>query len=154
MRSAIQLATHCWLDEEVRLGGVRSNGIISNILDPLGSHNDPSPGVGTGTMVGTGVGISMELIPLPNMSVSTASFGAETSRSLAVSRLSAAILQSRFSDSIPLGNVPLHMRHSALEKDTRCVETMGWDGMGWDEMSCDGWMHGCMYVCMYVRSSE
>jgi hypothetical protein len=111
MRSAVQLATHCWLDEEVRLGGVRGGGVITNILDPLGGHNWPAPGLGLPP--------SAEAIPLISFSMSTASLGTETSRSLAVSRLSAAILHSRVTDGIPVGNVPLSVRHAVLESDIR-----------------------------------
>ena len=40
MRTAAQLATHCWLDEEVRLDGARvpGQGVVCNLIDPLGNH--------------------------------------------------------------------------------------------------------------------
>ena len=107
MRSAAQLSIYCWLDEEVRLDGVREDGVISNIMDPLGEHCWPVDA----TQVPPAESIS---------SVASVQTGTDTlSKSLAVSRLSAAILHSRFSNDIPLGNVPLNMRKIVLEKDIR-----------------------------------
>ena len=107
MRSAAQLSIYCWLDEEVRLDGVREDGVISNIMDPLGEHCWPVDA----TQVPPAESIS---------SLASVQTGTDTlSKSLAVSRLSAAILHSRFSNDIPLGNVPLNMRKIVLEKDIR-----------------------------------
>ena len=40
MRSAAQIATHCWMDEEVRLNASRvsGRGVICNLANPMGSH--------------------------------------------------------------------------------------------------------------------
>eukprot|EP00596_Hydrurales_sp_CCMP1899_P003438 CAMPEP_0119047960 /NCGR_PEP_ID=MMETSP1177-20130426/56021_1 /TAXON_ID=2985 /ORGANISM="Ochromonas sp, Strain CCMP1899" /LENGTH=864 /DNA_ID=CAMNT_0007023211 /DNA_START=1185 /DNA_END=3779 /DNA_ORIENTATION=+ len=107
MRSAAQLATHCWLDEEVRLDGVRVDGVIGNIMDPLGNHIWPDQQ--------TQIPVGYE-----NMS-SASSVITDGSASFAVSRLSAAILHSRFNTNIPQGGVVLSMRNLVLEKDMRGV---------------------------------
>ena len=106
MRSAAQLATCCWLDEEVRLGVVRNDGVITNMMDPLGQHIYPTNPVE---------------IPMNDNDSSSSFAGTHTdaSKSIAISRLSAAILHSRFSNNIPIGNVPLNMRKLVLEKDMR-----------------------------------
>ena len=108
MRSAAQLATWCWLDEEVRLGGVRNDGVITNMMDPLGRHIWPSNSI---------------QIPMndsdSSSSNATAATHTDASKSIAISRLSAAILHSRFSNNIPMGNVPGNMRKLVLEKDMR-----------------------------------
>ena len=43
MRSAAQIATHCWLDEEVRLNASRvsGRGVICNMFNPMGNHAWP-----------------------------------------------------------------------------------------------------------------
>ena len=108
MRSAAQLATHCWLDEDVRLGGIRNNGIISNLMDPLGAHIWP-----------------LEMNQIQNIDTASCATSVQTNidsvKSIAVSRLSAAILHSRFINNVPVGNVPLNMRKIVLEKDIRSV---------------------------------
>ena len=99
MRSAAQLVCHCWQDEEVRLGGMRENGVIANILDPLGCHNWPDD----------------RQNPVMGDSVSS---NADTVKSIAVSRLANAILASK---QLTYGSVPTEVRTLALEKDTRII---------------------------------
>lgn len=99
MRSAAQLLCHCWQDEEVRLGCVRENGVIANILDPLGDHSWPDD----------------RRAPVMGDSVSSNN---DTVRSIAVSRLANAIIASK---QLTLGSVPTEVRSLALEKDTRII---------------------------------
>jgi hypothetical protein len=90
------------------LDGVRIEGVIVNIMDPLGNHIWPAH--------------SASQIPMGYENVSSASSVAtEGSVSFAVSRLSAAILHSRFNTNIPQGGVVLSMRNLVLEKDMRGV---------------------------------
>ena len=106
MRSAAQLAACCWLDEEVRLGVARDDGVITNIMDPFGKHIWP---------------VDLVQVPVADNASSASSVQTHTdaSKSIAISRLSAAILHSRFSNDIPAGNVSLSMRKLVLEKDIR-----------------------------------
>ena len=152
MRSAAQLVINCWLDEELRLGVVRVDGVISNIESPLGEHDlhSHAEGLGPHNLQFADMHRCSYLLPLPlslphsispsatspaSLSISSsihppllhpeevmnavATDSNSNHRSSAVSRLSAAILQSRFIDHISLGNVPLHIRSAVLEKDIR-----------------------------------
>jgi hypothetical protein len=78
-----------------------------NIIDPLGNHIWPDQQ--------TQIPVGYE-----NMS-SASSVITDGSASFAVSRLSAAILHSRFNTNIPQGGVVLSMRNLVLEKDMRGV---------------------------------
>jgi hypothetical protein len=107
MRSAAQLVAHCWLDEESRLDGVRLNGIVGNIFDPLGNHKWP---VDLFTQItGDSISIGSEITG-GDMSVK--------GQSLAVTRLANAILASK---NITHGAVPMDIRSQVLEKDTRVI---------------------------------
>lgn len=123
MRSAAQLAIHCWLDEELRLGVVRVDGVISNIENPLGGHEVLGGGSGSLLYADVRNGSVPHSLPLPSppssLPESMTCVATDTSRSSAVTRLSAAILRSRFIDNICLGSVPLHVRTAVLEKDIR-----------------------------------
>ena len=111
MRSAAQIAAHCWLDEEVRLDGARvpGKGVICNLFTPLSNHLWP-------------VDTVVQVLPGGETNSSASSVTTEVSaKSLAVTRLATAIFQSRFNNNLAKGNVPLDMRNKVLEKDIRGV---------------------------------
>lgn len=107
MRSAAQLVAHCWLDEESRLDGVRLNGIVGNIFDPLGNHKWP---IDLFTQItGDSISVGSEITG-GDMTIK--------GQSLAVTRLANAILASK---NITQGAVPMDIRSQVLEKDTRVI---------------------------------
>ena len=110
------------------------DGVISNIENPLGGHEFRCGG--SESLPSAEMRHTSHFLPPPpfhSLSASVPSpvhsstplaesmtgVGTDTCRSSAVSRLSAAILQSRFLDNICLGSVPLHVRSAVLEKDIR-----------------------------------
>ena len=93
---------HCWLDEEARLNTSRGkDGIITNIEEPLKSHDWPVDTVTQG----------------PGESVSSDGSLTLGAKSMAVTRLSEAISHSR----VNYGVVPQQLRDDVLGKDTRCI---------------------------------
>ena len=104
MRSAAQIITHCWLDEEVRLDGKRPLGILGNIIDSLGNHDWPDDKINQ--VMGDSV-----------------SSNVETVRSYAASKLANALIASKalLGANDMLGSIPMNIRTSVLEKDCRVI---------------------------------
>jgi len=110
MRSSAQILAHCWLDEEVRLDGVRERGVLANLTDPLGNHSWPiDPRIPTLTN-DNGGGTSED-----------------SGRSLTVNKLAAAIAQGR---NVGLGSVPMQIRGQVLETDVRVILSNIFDQIG------------------------
>lgn len=104
MRSAAQIITHCWLDEEARLDARRPLGILGNVLDSLGNHNWPDDKINQ--TMGESVSSNMETV-----------------RSYAVSKLANALIASKalLGANDMLGLIPMDIRASVLEKDSRVI---------------------------------
>lgn len=100
MRSASQVITHCWLDEEVRLQSSRENGIIANLWDPLGNQVWPK-------------GFDLQLD-----GESLSETFSDGLKSLAVSRLAMAIIESRSMARTALSS---KMKAAISEKDSRGI---------------------------------
>lgn len=102
LRSAAQLLCHAWLDEEVRLEAERpSQGIITNLFDPLGQHKWP---------------VSEAEQPL--LGFHNDGYHNTFSQSVTVSKLATAILAGR---SAVQTNLPISIANEALESDSRSV---------------------------------
>jgi hypothetical protein len=126
LRSSAQLLAHCWLDEEFRLDAVRDQGVLANLNDPLGNHSwpvDPRIPVAGSSTAACGTGTMESASSL----LTTETTFQQTSRSLIVSKLAAAIAEGR---NVAMGSVPMPVRGQVLEKDVRVVLASIFDTMG------------------------
>jgi len=115
MRSAAQVICHCWMDEEVRLGSPRNNGLFTNLLHPLGKHNWPD-------------GISRQEFPTLAESVGGSSFedseviDTEKSRIVEPSLSGSQHVQKhKPAVEVEPGHIPLEVRRHAMEIDSRVI---------------------------------
>ena len=98
MRYAVKLLVDCWLDEEVRLSVHRKEGVLENIMYPLGPQL-------LSTVDRLGVDLRDD---------------SSTSKSFRTDRISLAVISSRKVDSLP-GRIPYNIREDLYQNDLRCL---------------------------------
>eukprot|EP01038_Epipyxis_sp_PR26KG_P011849 gene11849-15855_t len=117
LRSAAQLLCHCWLDEEKRLDGLRDQGIIKNIYNPLGTDKNAE------NLIKNNIddSVSLDSSKMINNQIENVlinSNSTETVKSIAVSKLANAILAGRNATQT---NLPVEVCDKVLSKDSRVI---------------------------------
>jgi hypothetical protein len=138
MRSVSQLLAHAWMDEEVRRGVARDNGLICNIWNPLNGHSwavDPkmkemlrlkSPPRSAKPAVSAGNSLlsSIETSTIGNgshPSIDATDENETNMRQSLVERLATAVIMNR--KDTAGSRVPANLRNEAAERDMRGVIT-------------------------------